>query len=204
MKTLNNEIIISRGESFTIDNLIQNKDGSPYIISRELVKPYFVISISNSRYFQNDRILKRYWLDLSNIPRFISTVAIDLKSFKTAADSNVSNYSDFPPNTGIIEGYVDGVLTRYFEGSAVFYLTNSSGKTIYKYYDTTSNAWKNYSCRIVKHFNSEDTEGWVEQTYYYNIFLVSGNNSNDTAPLTEISLKLPILQPTKLSVLSNL
>ena len=36
MKSFNNELIIHHGETFTIDKTVQNKDGSPYIISSEL------------------------------------------------------------------------------------------------------------------------------------------------------------------------
>ena len=39
MKVFNNEITIHRGETFSMDKVIQNKDGSPYIVSNRLVNP---------------------------------------------------------------------------------------------------------------------------------------------------------------------
>ena len=41
MRVYNNEIQISRNESFTIDKMIKLKDGSPYIVSNQLHNPYF-------------------------------------------------------------------------------------------------------------------------------------------------------------------
>ena len=36
MQVLNNEIRMTQGEQITLDFLLQNKDGSPYIISNKL------------------------------------------------------------------------------------------------------------------------------------------------------------------------
>lgn len=36
MKTFNNELVIHRGETFSMDKVVQNKDGSPYIVSNKL------------------------------------------------------------------------------------------------------------------------------------------------------------------------
>ena len=43
MQVLRNELKVYRGENFTIDKLLKNRDGSPYIISNELQNPYWLI-----------------------------------------------------------------------------------------------------------------------------------------------------------------
>ena len=64
MRTLNNEITIHRGETFSMDKIIVNKDNSPYIISSKLRHPHWLLSISTTKYIQANRYIKNYWLDL--------------------------------------------------------------------------------------------------------------------------------------------
>lgn len=203
MKTFDNEITIHQGESFTIDKLVENKDGSPYIISNKLVNPYFLLTVSSSKYSQSNRYVKNYWLDLVNFPRFLSTKPIPLSSIKTSATSNVAKYTTFP--TGLLEGYVNGVYVKYDRpDDAVFY--NERTKE-YKYYETKGDdpGWKDYTCRIVKHFSSKDTEEWTGQSYVYSIRLVSGSKSTTgDKPIVVSDNTIEILSPTKLSVLTNI
>lgn len=210
MKTFNNEIVIQRGESFTIDKFIENLDGSPYIISKELNNPYFLLTVSTTKYAQTNRYVKNYWLKLDKFPRFLSTQPIDLLSIKTDATSIESAYDKFP--NGLPSGYIDGEYVQFTSADdAVFYLTNFEGKKEYKYYNTNTDkngqviGWTNYRCRLVKHFLSEDTEQWTAQNYVYSIQLVSGvlAESGDR-PLSKFDNTVDILSPTKLSVLSSI
>lgn len=189
MKTFNNELVVHRGESFTIDRLLVNKDGSPYIISNQLLNPRFVITVSDSKYSQSNRYVKRYLLDLSDFPKFLCTQPIDLLSIKVSSDSLESKYSDFPNES--LSGYIDGQLVEFDKSDdAVFFITEN-GKKTYKYFD--GEKWLNYSCRIVKSFIYNDTIEWSSQDYLYSIIL-----EDDSGVI------VPILSPTKLSVLNNL
>ena len=191
MKTLNNEIIVHRNETFSIDKIVQNKDGSPYIISNKLSNPYFLISISTTRYAQNDRYIKNYWLDLSKYPRFTSTNVVNLLDIKVSADSDVPKYTSFEdieyggPETTFILGYVNNNIVTYTPDDAVFYIEDKNGNRVYKYYDTNTDGndayigWSNYKCKIVKAFTNEDTKEWIEQSYVYSIQLVSGQSTID-------------------------
>lgn len=210
MKTFNNEIVIHQGESFTIDKLIENIDGSPYIISNKLANPYFLLTVSTSKYAQSNRYVKNYWLDLKNFPRFLSTQPINLSSIKTAADSNDSIYTDFPDS--LPKGYINGLYVEFDKADdAVFYLTDEHGKRAYKYYCTEKDSsgnergWIDYRCRLIKHFTSEDTEQWIAQSYVYSIRLVSGLAAiSGDRPLSKIDNTVDILEPTKLSVLTTI
>ena len=90
MKTLNNEITVHREETFTMEKIVQNKDGSPYIISNKLNNPYWLLSISTTRYEQENRYVKNYWLSLKDHPRFTNTRAVNLKSLKYSASHLVN------------------------------------------------------------------------------------------------------------------
>lgn len=94
MKSLNNELIVHRNEAFTIDKTIQNKDGSPYIISSELNNPYFLITVSNTRYVVENRYIYSKWLNLENFPRFRNTNAVNLKIFKNGSSSKYNSFDD--------------------------------------------------------------------------------------------------------------
>lgn len=187
MRVFNNELEVHRGETFTLDRIIQNKDGSPYVVSSELNNPYILISVSTTRYEQADRYLINYWLDLSNILKFKSTQVFDLKSLKVSADSTVSKYNSFNDITErttddeglsyIASGYLDGKLVYMDYDDCVFSLYEN-GKTYYKYWDL-ENGWNDYIFRIIKQFPSVDTKDWVEQSYVYSITLVSGISTKE-------------------------
>lgn len=207
MKTFNNEIVIHRGESFTIDKFIENIDGSPYIISKGLNNPYFLISVSDSKFDQKNRYVKNYWLDLSNFTRFLITKPVDLLSIKTTANGTESRYQAFPNE--VPSGYVDGLAVVYDSpDDAIFYLTDINGKREYKCYkkDGDSITWLDYRCRLIKHFSTQDTENLHGQGYFYSIRLVSGiaAENSDGKPLSKFDNVVDILLPTKLSVLNNI
>lgn len=178
MKTYRNEITVRRNESFTIDRFIVNRDGSPYVISSELHNPWFLITVASTNYNQKERYVKNYWLSTEEIPKFLIT-QIEEKT----TDWNALPY----PN--------DNTYDRVYHH-----------KGEYKYYTNKSNegiTWNDYDCRIVKTFTPEDTSEWVEQSYQYSIRLVSGEfNANE--PPVKIDYFVDILEPTKLTVLSDL
>lgn len=189
MKTFNNEIIVHRNETFSMDKIVQNKDGSPYIISNRLSNPYFLLSVSTTRYAQKDRYIKNYWLDLSNYPKFTSTQAVDLHSITTSPSSESIKYFSFEDveysGDVLIYGYVGDTYVEYYPDDAVFYIENGDGSKTYKYFnqnlDSSNNpiGWSDYECKIVKQFTNDDTKEWVEQSYVYSIQLVSGQSTLD-------------------------
>ena len=251
MKTFNNEISVHRGETFSIDKSVQNKDGSPYVISNKLENPYFLLTVSTTRYEQENRYLKNYWLDLSNFPKFLSTQVFNLKSLMTSANGSVARYSNFndvtrrvvnTDGTGYIAfGYVGSNQVYLDYDDCVFYVEDNEGNRTYKYWDI-SRGWLNYKCKITKAFSQEDTREWAEQSYTYSINLVSGqlmsdylnslcnsknvdyqglNNKEKYDKLVEAGCEfpkgfnvnrvigkydvvMPILAPTKMSVLSSI
>lgn len=182
MKTFDNEITIQLGESFTIDKIIQNKDGSPFIISSKLQNPYFLVTVSSSKYAQSNRYVKNYWLDLSTYLKFLSTQPVDLHSIKTSADGIEAKYGDWETlGNSLPSGYIDGMYVQFDSPSdAVFYFDSPNGIREYKYFDSSADeqtgvkGWTTYNCRIIKQFSSEDTSEWVGQNYVYSIRLVSG------------------------------
>lgn len=150
MRLRGNEMICHRGETFTIDRSIRNRDGSPFIVSSEYDNPYLLITVSSTRYDVPNRYCANWWLDLTNLPRFLYTRPKQITSF------NVTQVIDEEP------------------GEYLYYV-DEYGKREYKYFDE-NNEWHDYDFRIVHHFTNPVTREWVEQSYVYSIRLVAGQS----------------------------
>lgn len=214
MKTFNNELVIHRGETFSMDKVVQNKDGSPYIVSNKLQNPYVLVSVSTTRYDQNKRYLLNQWLPLSDKVRFSITEPIDLLSFKTEANGTVSKYTSFDDvkrelvsenENCIVSGYIGDQFVYYDYDDCVLYLQDERGVRDYKYWNLEQKRLLKYEFRITCPFTQEMTSKWIEQSYVYSITLMSGElPANGEPPFVNIDTVQPLLIPTKLSVLSSI
>lgn len=160
-----NEMTVIRGETFTIDRVVVNKDGSPFIVSSEYNNPYILITVSSTRYAQSDRYSASWWLNLSDLtdengdvkplPRFKYTRPIQI----TAFGDNVDTAEHLP---GEYLYYVDDITKcKYFD------------------YNDGKKVWYDYDFRIIHHFVHEVTSKWSEQSYMYSIRLVSGQDTGE-------------------------
>lgn len=168
METLKHSIKIYRGEEFTINKRLVNKDGSPYIVSSSLENPHFLISISDKPYSQNGRIVKNYWLPVSqtfelNKPVNASTV----KNFKDFSFSGEDNSQDM---------YIGDDIYSIYPDTAVFYVDLQEDDDYGKYvkWDETTNTWTEYNLSVTYAFSTDDTSKLKPNTYYYTIQLVTG------------------------------
>lgn len=217
MKTFNNELVIHRGETFSMDKVVQNKDGSPYIVSNKLKNPYVLVAVSTTRYDQNKRYLLNQWLPLTDKPRFSITEPIDLTSFKTDVNGTVSKYTSFDdvnirkPVLGsggkdcIVSGYIGDRFVFYDYDDCVLYLENEQGIKEYRYWNLEHEGLLKYEFRITCPFTQDITSEWVEQSYVYSMTLMSGElPASGEPPFANIDTVQPLLIPTKLSVLSSI
>lgn len=212
MKVYNHELTIRRNETFTIDKTIESKDGSPFILSNKLRNPYFVVTVSSSLYNQTNGYRFSKWLPVRQ-PRFYTTVPVNLADFKTLAGSQKypNGFKDLIGTNGIgwlPYGYLNGVEVRYTEhDDALFYWEDEDGRREYKYLND-ENKYVDYKMRLVCSFSQNVTKDWVEKSYFYNIDLVTGvlNDSilPGEKPFIAIDGVYPILEPSKINVLSNL
>ena len=217
MKTFNNELVIHRGETFSMDKVVQNKDGSPYIVSNKLKNPYVLVAVSTTRYDQNKRYLLNLWLPLTDKVRFSITDPIDLTSFKTDVNGTVSKYTSFDdvnirkPVIGsggkdcIVSGYIGDRFVFYDYDDCVLYLENEQGIKEYRYWNLEQEGLLKYEFRITCPFTQDITSEWVEQSYVYSMTLMSGElPASGEPPFANIDTVQPLLIPTKLSVLSSI
>ena len=200
MKTYNNEIVVRRNETFSIDKYVVNRDGSPYIVSSRIENPYFLLTVASSKYEQTDRYVLNKWLSLTNQPRFTSTI------FENIADHQTEVWDGTWANAILPAGY-EGDSTVY-ANEAAFYLQDANGQLTYKYWiysgDAYKGSWSDYKLRLITSFQKGITSNWIEQNYTYGILLVGGEYNKPSEPIVTFDTVITILEPTKLTVLSNL
>ena len=172
----NNEITVYRGETWTLSKNIVNRDGSPYIVSSRFNNPFWLITVSSSRYSQTNRYILNKWLNLKDAKRFDITTPVDYKSI----DPSYSFANPVLP-----DGY-EGDETSGYANKAIFYEKDTNGVTSYKYWEYNNNEegdWSgkfvDYKCNIVTSFNRDTTSKWIEQNYVYEILLVDGERTED-------------------------
>ena len=152
MRLRGKEIIVHRGETFTLDMVIRNRDGTPFVVSSGMSNPYLLLSVSSANYMYNsdERYLCNWWISLENLPKFTQSTAVEIPEF-------TSEYIDVNPDNQLLyTSIVDGVRK-------------------YKYWNGTG--FVDYEFRIVKHFTSSETQEWVENAYMYSISFVAGQDS---------------------------
>ena len=159
MNIIGNDIYITRGEAFALDFDIVNKDGSPYILHKDLENPHLLITITSNVYEQDERYLANYWIDLSDEPKFVNTRPI-----------KVSSLNAYPPSD---VHYNDDFLNDVTGKIAVF----TTDDETYKYY--LDGKYVDYALRIVCNFNSEEFADLRPQSYGYSVKLVSGKRTED-------------------------
>lgn len=161
MKIHGNDIIIHRGETFTLSMNVKMRDGTPFIMTCDpdnlaAHHPHILITIASSKYAQKGSYVKNWWLPMDGTPSFTST------EIKTLTDSN--------------QGSSDG------DGEQYLYYNQQEGK--YCYYDK---GFKDYTFKIHKAFTHEETNALVSQSYYYSVTYVDGPDARQSAVIKYMS-----------------
>lgn len=182
MQVFDNDLVVSRNESFVYDRYIQNKDGSPYIISSQLTSPMFRFTVAGDIYHvDDDRYILNRYLSLKDaitndvLPKFYCTNPVRLMKSETEPASDFSH--NYPgdkynpiPNINNVNKY----------NYAVYYVidpeTNIADYRRYEKLTGYSGMWVEYSLRIVLPFGVDITSNWVAKNYNYSIYLMDGTS----------------------------
>lgn len=147
MRILGEKIIIHRGETFGITITPRTPEGDPYVPSADDANPYVLIQLTSTRYSQDERLNKRYWLSQADTLKFASTEIIPQ-----------------PESTS-------GLTAQ----QNVYYIVNSDGNREYSYYNGSS--FVDYDFSVTYNFSSIDTSKWIDQRYTYEVMYVSGQST---------------------------
>lgn len=182
MQVFDNDISIARNESFVYDRFVQNKDGSPYIISSQMSSPMLRFTVAADEYHvSDDRYVLNRYLSLKDaitndiLPKFYCTNPICL--MKSATERATDFEDNIPGDEFNPIPDINGV-NRY--NYAVYYIVDPvSSKITYKRYaqiDENSGEWRDYSFRIVLPFGVDITNEWVARNYTYDIYMMDGTS----------------------------
>ena len=160
MKTIGNNIVVTRGEVFVLARDIVYNNGAPYVLRSQLENPYLLITISSNTYRLAGRYFKRYWLDLSEYPKFDTTEVKDITL------QQLTNHE-------LPEGY--SASTCIYR-----YLSAEGESTYYRYVgQSPDGTYEEYSFSFIQTFLNSDTREWIESIYRYDIRIVSGETTQN-------------------------
>ncbi len=189
MKIRGNRIEIVRGETFTLDKLVVNQDGSPYIVSSKLSNPKVRIVVSDSLY--DDKNKKEYLLPIDLV--FDETVPVDLKSI-LQSEGGDPQWESFPEGLKVdgdgvfISGYMESRGSVGFHpNDTVFYIEDSNGNKIYKYWKQNEGdkggKWIDYEFPITCLFTSSDTKNFLSKYYRWSAKIIESKNDYNNCPV---------------------
>ena len=151
MQLRGKEIIVHHNETFTLDMVVTMRNNAPFILDENIANPYLLLSISSTNYKYNsdDRYLCNWWLSLADIPKFHSTIPVEIDEFTE-----------------------ENLVT---DGENYVYVSTENGIRKYKYWK--DNKFVDYEFRIVKYFGNDITKEWTENAYTYSITFIAGQNT---------------------------
>ena len=158
MRTIGNNIVVTRGEVFVLARDIVYRNGAPYVLRSQLENPYLLITVSSNTYRMKGKYFRRYWLDLSTYPAFDTAEVKDITEEQLTSNTLPENYT---------------ATTCIYR-----FVTPAGESEYYRYVGTSPNGtYQSYSFSFVKTFLNTDTRDWVESNYLYEIQIVSGQTT---------------------------
>lgn len=206
MRTYSDRIMVERGETWTYDILLQNRDGSPFVVSNQLNNPYLCATVASSKYTQAGRYVANFWCPVAgNYKTFYSSRVVMLVSedddgimpLPTASSDVVADVTRLK-QAGKVTGYGDYAVYGYDNGNRIEY----------RVYNDTTGAYEDdeYEFRYTIQFTSPITALWTEQSYVFTVKLLSGEvnpdyaNDNRLRPLSNVDMMTSLVQPMSLVV----
>jgi len=161
VKLLGNEVYIKQGEVWPVDFEVLSKDGTPFMLPAPIRNPYVVVTLTSSRYEQQDRFVRNWWLDLSGIKAFFRSEPLYVSAFDV--DTILQEYPELTTDSSDELNYICNYL---------FYTRDSQNKKVYSFVEIIMlPRWEGYNFRIV---TTLDVSDLLEQTYLYDVKIVAG------------------------------
>lgn len=184
MKTLGNDIYIQRGETWSLDFEVTNRNGDPYMLFKEWKNPYLAITVTAARYEQKGDFRRTWWLDMDN--RWVEKEdgTFEIIPMKRFTETNAL-YTEYHTIAQVVSVYDRVILDKESPFDAtnfLFYTDSDSDDTrVYKYVkDYTlegdrveDEVWEEYNFRLIKQFATKD---WTEQNYLFDIKILAGES----------------------------
>ena len=174
MENYGKTIYCTRGETFALDCLINNRDKTPYRISTALPNAFLLLTITSDAHCQENEYVLRTWIDISNYPK--------------VSDMTILDVDKLPEGENLVTNR----------------LLHLSTDDCYYIYDYSEAKYVKYQFRLINTFHHSLTKLWIERSYNYTLKLVSGVvkdvYENDDAPFESIEHVFDIINDGKIYV----
>lgn len=227
MRLKGTDLTVYTGEQFTLDFIVRNEDGTPYVIPSQYTDPYILLTVTSSNYQQVGRYRREMWLSCKNYPKFFET---DIKTFANINSFNIDNepvataYRLYKIGTEykyiVLTWNGNDVITKFIDADTCehYYINNGVETPITDDQDEPiepefgeGSAWgykfvPYEGFRIIVAFTSVITSKWVAQSYKYNMLLVTNRgdycDTTGDVPYEDYNIESVLIDNSKISVLS--
>lgn len=223
MRLKGTDLTVYTGEQFTLDFIVRNEDGSPYVIPSQYTDPYILLTVTSSNYQQVGRYRREMWLSCKNYPKFFDT-SIGTLTNETLpqGDPVATSYRLYKIGTEykyiVLTWNGHDVITKFIDAdTCVHYYINNGLEILIEDELTDDETFGEGSAwgykfvpyegfRIIVAFTSVITSKWVAQSYKYNMLLVTNRGDYcDTigdVPYEDYNIESVLIDNSKISVLS--
>ena len=158
MKVVGKNIIVSRGESFSLTRKVYKNDlTTPFVLAKSIRNPYLIITVASSP-FKSGGYKCNWWIDLSTYPSFTSLTPV-------IVDDDVISSNTLP--------------SGYSYNSCIFYTQDENSNKTFYYYNNETSQYEEYSFIFRKTFSYMETKEWVEGLYTYQFKVVGGTRTKE-------------------------
>ena len=192
MRIIGNKLITRRNRGDTVNFALRYENGEPLIMYYLWDNPHFVMTIASSRYTQEQRYIKSWWVNLDDRRKFYNTeilLSIDADEYyKPELDP-----SEFVGvNSQVVKTIVNGVSYYWYAG-----LPENS--EIYE--------WLEYKpLPISITFTVQNASEWIEQNYRWDCSIVVGTLTEEgqgKPPLKDFIVVKSLVEDAEMEVSSD-
>ena len=188
MRIVGNKLIARRNRGDTITFRLEYENGDPFVIASGWDNPHFVMTIASSRYSQEQRYIKSWWLSLTT-ENFIRVEQTDIYLDTTINPEDPDKPSLDPANWAFTR-----IVRVIYQGINYFWYSNGED-------------WIPYDAptiRIV--FTVQDASEWIEQNYRWDCSIMAGTLTNEgqgKPPLKDFIVVKSLVEDAEMEVSSD-
>ena len=192
MRIVGNKLIARRNRGDTITFRLEYENGDPFVIASGWDNPHFVMTIASSRYSQEQRYIKSWWVNLDDRRKFYNTEIL------LSIEADEYYKPGLPPsnfvgvNSQVVKTIVNGVSYYWYAG-----LPENS----------ETHEWLEYEpLQISIPFTVQDASEWIEQNYRWDCSIMAGTLTNEgqgKPPLKDFIVVKSLVEDAEMEVSSD-
>lgn len=188
MRIVGNKLIARRNRGDTITFRLEYENGEPFVIASGWDNPHFVMTIASSRYSQEQRYIKSWWVSLTT-ENFIRLEQTDIY-----LDTTINPEDPDRPS-------LDPTEWTFIQIVKVIY------NNISYYWYSDGEAWIPYVAPLITiTFTVQNTSEWIEQNYRWDCSIMAGTLTEEgqgKPPLKDFIVVKSLVEDAEMEVSSD-